>query len=100
MALSETLRLHFSKVLLVTWISLSVSSSLPQGPRLKPVFVRKRDRVTLLEREKQEEKEKEMEEEKKRMTDIRRRETLKIIEQDNKKELEKDMDIDDKVGEA
>jgi len=67
------------------------------GPRLKPVFVRKRDRVTLLEREKQEEKEKEMEEEKKRMTDIRRRETLKIIEQDNKKELEKDMDIDDKL---
>merc|ERR1712002_574285 len=67
------------------------------GPRLKPVFVRKRDRVTLLEREKQEEKEKEMEAEKKRMTEIRRKETLKIIEQDNKKELEKDMDIDDKL---
>jgi len=67
------------------------------GPRLKPVFVRKRDRVTLLEREKQDEKEKELEEDKKRMTEIRRKETLKIIEQDNKKELEKEMDFDDKL---
>jgi len=67
------------------------------GPRLKPVFVRKRDRVTLLEREKRDEKEKEVEEDKKRTTEIRRKETLKIIEQDNKKELEKDMDIDDKL---
>jgi hypothetical protein len=52
-------------------------SCLP-GPRLKPVFVRKRDRVTLQERDKNEEKEKELEEEKKKLAEIRRKETLKV----------------------
>lgn len=67
------------------------------GPRLKPVFVRKRDRVTLQERDKNEEKEKELEEEKKKLAEIRRKETLKMMETDNKKDLEKELDVDDKA---
>ena len=67
------------------------------GPRLKPVFVRKKDRVTLLEKVKRDDKEKKVEEDIKKNTEIRRKETLKIIETDNKKELEVDMDVDDKV---
>ena len=61
------------------------------------MFVRKKDRVTLLEKVKRDDKEKKVEEDIKKNTEIRRKETLKIIETDNKKELEVDMDVDDKV---
>lgn len=48
------------------------------GPRLKPVFVRKKDRVTVLEREREALKKKQMELEAKKMAEERRKYTLKV----------------------
>ncbi|MEJ1278655.1 microfibrillar-associated protein 1B [Cricetulus griseus] len=57
-------------------------------PRLKPVFIRKKDRVTVQEREAEALKQKELEQEAKRMAEERRKYTLKIVEEETKKELE------------
>ncbi|XP_031424924.1 microfibrillar-associated protein 1 [Clupea harengus] len=57
-------------------------------PRLKPVFIRKKDRVTVAEREAEELKQKELEVEAKRVAEERRRYTLKIVEEEAKKEFE------------
>lgn len=65
------------------------------GPRLKPVFVRKRDRVTIQERERLAQKEKELEQEAKRIAEERRRTTLKIVEDETKKELMEEKRVDD-----
>lgn len=65
------------------------------GPRLKPVFVRKRDRVTIQERERLAQKEKDLEHEAKRVAEERRRTTLKIVEDETKKELMEEKKVDD-----
>jgi len=57
------------------------------GPRLKPVFVRKKDRVTVQEREREVQRQKEIEQENKRALDDRRKNTLKLVEDDARKEL-------------
>lgn len=57
-------------------------------PRLKPVFIRKKDRVTVAEREAEEVKQKELEAEAKKQVEERRRYTLKIVEEEAKKEFE------------
>ncbi|XP_069622252.1 microfibrillar-associated protein 1 [Ranitomeya imitator] len=57
-------------------------------PRLKPVFIRKKDRVTVQEREAEAIKQKEAEVEAKRMAEERRKYTLKIVEEEAKKEIE------------
>ncbi|KAM4747721.1 microfibrillar-associated protein 1 [Rhinophrynus dorsalis] len=57
-------------------------------PRLKPVFIRKKDRVTVQEREAEAIKQKELEAEAKRMAEERRKYTLKIVEEETKKEIE------------
>ena len=49
------------------------------GLRLKPVFVRKRERVTILEKEKELHKKKEAEQESKKMAEERRKYTLKVV---------------------
>lgn len=61
------------------------------GPRLKPVFVRKRERVTIAEKEKEALRQKRLEEDEARKADERRRQTLRMVEDliRNKKE-EKD----------
>ncbi|CAK6982868.1 microfibrillar-associated protein 1 [Scomber scombrus] len=57
-------------------------------PRLKPVFIRKKDRITVAEREAEELKQKELEAEAKKQVEERRRYTLKIVEEEAKKEFE------------
>ncbi|XP_037548080.1 microfibrillar-associated protein 1 [Nematolebias whitei] len=57
-------------------------------PRLKPVFIRKKDRVTVAEREAEEVKQRELEAEVKKQAEERRRYTLKIVEEEAKKEFE------------
>ncbi|XP_018428288.1 PREDICTED: microfibrillar-associated protein 1 [Nanorana parkeri] len=57
-------------------------------PRLKPVFIRKKDRVTVQEKEVEAQKQKELEVEVKRMAEERRKYTLKIVEEETKKEIE------------
>uniref|UniRef100_A0A9J7X511 Microfibril associated protein 1 n=1 Tax=Cyprinus carpio carpio TaxID=630221 RepID=A0A9J7X511_CYPCA len=57
-------------------------------PRLKPVFIRKKDRVTVAEREAEEQRQKELEIEAKKQVEERRRYTLKIVEEEAKKEYE------------
>lgn len=59
------------------------------GPRLKPVFVRKRDRVTVIEKEKEAQKQKQIEQENKKMAEERRRYTLKLVEDEVRKETNK-----------
>jgi microfibrillar-associated protein 1 len=54
------------------------------GPRLKPVFVRTKDRQTIAERAKEEQMAKEREAEAKRMAEERRKETLRLIENERK----------------
>ncbi|XP_064477473.1 microfibrillar-associated protein 1-like [Ornithodoros turicata] len=65
------------------------------GPRLKPVFVRKRDRITIQERERLAQKEKELEQEAKRIAEERRKTTLKIVENETKKEMMEEKKVDD-----
>lgn len=57
------------------------------GPRLKPVFVRKKDRITIQEKEREERRQKELEQEVQRLAEERRRNTLKMVAQELKKEL-------------
>ncbi|XP_018494761.1 microfibrillar-associated protein 1 [Galendromus occidentalis] len=59
-----------------------------QGPRLKPVFVRQRDRITIQEREQEEERKYRAELEKKKKAEEKRRQTLKIVESEVRKEVE------------
>lgn len=58
-------------------------------PRLKPLFVSKKDRATIQEKEREAQKQKQAETEAKRMAKERRRQTLRMVEESVKKELEK-----------
>ncbi|CAL1603017.1 unnamed protein product [Knipowitschia caucasica] len=57
-------------------------------PRLKPVFIRKKDRVTVAEREMEELRQKEVEADQRHQAEERRRYTLKIVEEEAKREFE------------
>nr|CAG4648740.1 EOG090X08WT [Polyphemus pediculus] len=58
------------------------------GPRLKPVFVSKKDRITIAERDRELQKEKQLEIESKKMAEERRRQTVKIVEEQLRKEMQ------------
>lgn len=58
-------------------------------PRLKPLFVSKKDRATIAEKEKEAQKQKQLEHEAKRLAKERRRQTLRLVEESVKKDLEK-----------
>ncbi|KAG8237243.1 hypothetical protein J437_LFUL011271 [Ladona fulva] len=57
------------------------------GPRLKPVFVRKRDRITILEREREAGRLRAAEAEAKKAAEERRKATLKMVEEEIRKEV-------------
>lgn len=58
-------------------------------PRLKPLFVRKRDRATIAEKEKEAQRQKQLDYEAKRLAKEKRRQTLRLVEESVKKDLEK-----------
>lgn len=58
-------------------------------PRLKPLFVRKRDRATVIEKEREAIKQKQAEVEAKKAAKERRRHTLRLVEDSIKKDLDK-----------
>lgn len=58
-------------------------------PRLKPLFVRKRDRATIAEKEKEAARQRQVEYEAKKAAKEQRRQTLRIVEESIKKDLEK-----------
>uniref|UniRef100_A0A1B0CKH1 Micro-fibrillar-associated protein 1 C-terminal domain-containing protein n=1 Tax=Lutzomyia longipalpis TaxID=7200 RepID=A0A1B0CKH1_LUTLO len=58
-------------------------------PRLKPLFVRKRDRTTIIEKEKEQTQERQAEYEAKKNLKQRRRQTLKLVEDCIKSDLAK-----------
>ncbi|UYV65113.1 hypothetical protein LAZ67_3003153 [Cordylochernes scorpioides] len=70
------------------------------GQRLKPVFVRKQDRVTLQDKAKLSQKEKERENEAKKLVEERRRQTLKMLEDEMRKELAETVDPVQKLSEV
>merc|ERR1719357_1431885 len=59
-----------------------------EGARLKPVFVRAKDRLTIQEREREELKAKQAERELAKMAEERRRQTLRMVEAEVRKGLE------------
>lgn len=59
-----------------------------ENPRLKPVFVRKGDRITVQEKERLAQKEKDQEYEQRKLAQERRQETLRMVEAELKKDLE------------
>lgn len=58
------------------------------GPRLKPVFVCKRDRITVMEKEKEATRQKQAEAEAKKLAEERKRQTLRMVEETVRKETQ------------
>lgn len=52
------------------------------GPRLKPVFVKKRERITIVEKEKEQIKKKQAEKEAAKRAEERKRQTVKMVEEE------------------
>ncbi|XP_068723158.1 microfibrillar-associated protein 1-like [Montipora capricornis] len=65
------------------------------NPRLKPVFVRKSDRITVQEREKMELDQERKEEEKKKANEERTKTSRKLVEELLRKELQEEQEVDD-----
>ena len=69
-----------------------------EGARFKPVFVRKQDRLTLQEREREEAKQRQNEREAQMLAEQRRRDTLRMVENSVKLEEEKKKSKEDPEG--
>jgi hypothetical protein len=70
--------LTFKKCVCGHIFPLVADSEEETGPRLKPVFVSKRDRITIAEKEKELQKQKQLELEAKKLAEEKRRQTLKV----------------------
>ncbi|XP_076471038.1 microfibrillar-associated protein 1-like [Babylonia areolata] len=70
------------------------------GPRLKPVFVRKKERVTIQEREREEQRQKDLEVDVKKLAEERRRQTLRMAEQEMRREMEEEKQVEDMLGDV
>ncbi|KOX70786.1 Microfibrillar-associated protein 1 [Melipona quadrifasciata] len=68
------------------------------GPRLKPVFVRKKDRITVMEKEKEAMKQKQAEIEAKKLVEERKRQTLRMVEEAIRKEAQVNKNISEHEG--
>ncbi|XP_031561398.1 microfibrillar-associated protein 1-like [Actinia tenebrosa] len=64
------------------------------GPRLKPVFVRRSDRVTVQEREKMEVDEEKKEEQKKKVMEERKKTSRKLVEELMRKERQEEQGVE------
>lgn len=64
------------------------SDSEDEGPRLKPVFIRKKDRLTIKEKEEEEEKQRQLEMQAKKQAEERKRYAAKLVEIEMRRELE------------
>nr|ACO13124.1 Microfibrillar-associated protein 1 [Lepeophtheirus salmonis] len=58
-----------------------------EGAKLKPIFVRKRDRLTVQEREREAIKQRQAEKEAAQLAEQRRRQTVKMVEEDVRKQM-------------
>ncbi|XP_077869024.1 microfibrillar-associated protein 1-like [Saccoglossus kowalevskii] len=65
------------------------------GPRLKPVFVSKKDRITIQEKEKEALKQRELELEAKKLAAERRKQSIKMVETEARKEMQKEQNAED-----
>lgn len=65
------------------------------NPRLKPVFVRKSDRITVQEREKMELDQEQKEEDKRKANEERTKTSRKLVEELLRKELQEEQEVDD-----
>ena len=63
-------------------------SDAEEGARLKPIFIRKKDRLTVQERDREEAKQRQIEREAQILAEQRRRDTLRIVEHSVKQEFE------------
>ncbi|PVD33255.1 hypothetical protein C0Q70_04508 [Pomacea canaliculata] len=70
------------------------------GPRLKPVFVRKKERITIQEREREEQRQKELEAEAKKLAEERRKQTLRLAEMELRKEMQDEREIEDMLNDV
>merc|ERR1711953_477103 len=76
----------------------TTDSEQEEGARFKPVFVRKRDRLTVQEREREEAKQRQNEREAALLAEQRRRDTLRMVENTVKLEEEKKKSKEDPEG--
>lgn len=67
------------------------------GPRLKPVFVRRKDRVTIQEKEKQEQKARDDEVNIQKQAEDRRQQTLQMVAEEARKEANDARNLDEKL---
>lgn len=63
------------------------------GPRLKPVFVRAKDRLTVIEKEKAAQKQKQNEVDVKKEKEDKRREALRMVEESVRREQQERLKV-------
>ncbi|XP_070566550.1 LOW QUALITY PROTEIN: microfibrillar-associated protein 1A-like [Ptychodera flava] len=65
------------------------------GPRLKPVFVAKKDRITIQEKEIEAKRRRELENEARKLAEERKKQSIKMVEDEARKELQQEQNAKD-----